>query len=66
MRQWLIGIGLALVAIGLLWPVIVRLGLGRLPGDLTIDRPGLHIYVPITTSILISLLLSLVLWWLRK
>lgn len=66
MRQWLIGIGLALVAIGILWPVITRLGLGRLPGDITFDRPGLHIYIPITTSILISLVLTLILWWLRK
>lgn len=66
MRQWLIGVGIALVVLGLLWPLIARLGLGRLPGDIAIHRPGFTFYFPITTSIIVSLLLSLLFWWLRK
>lgn len=66
MRQWLIGVGIALVVLGLLWPLIARLGLGRLPGDIAIHRPGFTFYFPITTSIIVSLLLSLLFWCLRK
>ncbi|HEV3241962.1 MAG TPA: DUF2905 domain-containing protein [Methyloceanibacter sp.] len=40
----------------------VRFGFGRLPGDIVVDRGGVVLYLPITTSILVSLLLSLVLW----
>jgi hypothetical protein len=40
----------------------IRFGLGRLPGDIAIDRDGFVLYLPITTSILVSLLLSLILW----
>lgn len=59
--------GLALVAIGLLLHASPSLPwLGRLPGDLRIERPGLRIYVPITTSLLLSLVLSAVLWLLSK
>jgi hypothetical protein len=53
----------AFVAVaGLLTFASVRFGLGRLPGDIVIDRDGFVLYLPITTSILVSLLLSLVLW----
>ena len=66
MRSWLIAIGLALFALGVFWPLITRLGLGRLPGDLWLRRPGFEIYIPITTSILISIVLSIIFWLLRK
>lgn len=58
----LILIGVVLVAVGLLWPVIQRLGLGRLPGDIAIQRDHFRFYFPITTSIIISVVLSLLLW----
>lgn len=58
----LIFAGLALVALGLLWMVGERLGLGRLPGDIVIEREGLRIYLPLATSLLVSLLLTLMLW----
>jgi hypothetical protein len=58
----LIIIGLAIVGVGLLWPWIVRLGLGRLPGDIWIERGNFTFYAPITTGILISLVLSLIAW----
>lgn len=58
----LIGLGLLLVVMGLLWPVLAQLGFGRLPGDVLIQRDGFSLYVPLATSILVSLILSLVLW----
>ena len=66
MSRLLIIFGLVLVAIGVLWPVIAKLGLGRLPGDLVIERENFRPYIPIATSLLISLLLSLVLWFLNR
>jgi len=66
MSRLLIIFGLVLVAVGVLWPVIAKLGLGRLPGDLVIERDNFRLYIPIATSLLISLLLSLVLWFLNR
>jgi DUF2905 family protein len=57
----LIIFGLVLVAAGLLWPLVARLGLGRLPGDIVIERENLRLYLPIGTSVL-SAILSLILW----
>ncbi len=62
----LIGVGIILVIVGLLSPWLQKLGLGRLPGDIVIERDNFRFYLPITTSILISLLLTLILWLLRK
>ncbi len=66
MSRLLVIFGLVLVAVGVLWPVIAKLGLGRLPGDLVIERENFRLYIPIATSLLISLLLSLVLWFLNR
>jgi prepilin signal peptidase PulO-like enzyme (type II secretory pathway) len=66
MQRFLIVAGLVLVALGLLWPLVSRLGLGRLPGDIHIQRDGFEFYFPITTGILVSLVLTLLLWLLRK
>lgn len=60
MQKILIVLGLAFLAAGLLWPLIAKLGLGRLPGDLIIRREGFALYFPITTMILISVVLTLV------
>jgi len=69
-NRWLIVIGIVLIVLGLAWPVIVKLGLGNLPGDIRIEREGFSFYFPITTGIIISLVLSVVLmlidWILRK
>ncbi len=62
MQRTLITIGLILVAAGLLWPLIGRFGLGRLPGDIVIERPNYSFYFPLMTSLLISVVLSVVLW----
>ena len=51
-----------IAVVGLLTFASIRFGLGRLPGDIVIDRGTFYFYLPITTSILVSLLLSLILW----
>jgi hypothetical protein len=66
MQRTLIILGLALLVAGLAWPVISKLPLGRLPGDILIDRPGFKFFFPLTTCILVSLVLGLVAWLLRK
>jgi hypothetical protein len=66
MRRVLIVIGLLIVAVGLAWPWISKLPLGRLPGDIIVDRPGFKFFMPITTMIIVSIVLSLILWLLRK
>lgn len=66
MSRTLIILGIVLIAVGLLWPWLTRLGLGRLPGDIAIERDNFRFYFPITTSILISLLLTLLFWLFRK
>ena len=57
----LIIFGLSLVALGLLWPVINKIGLGRLPGDIVIERDNFRVYIPLATSLLVSVILSLIL-----
>jgi len=66
MAKWLIIAGTILILIGVLWPWIARLGLGHLPGDIHIKREGFDFYFPLTTSIVVSLLLSLLFWLFRK
>lgn len=66
MSRMLIIFGLILVAAGLLWPVIGRLGLGRLPGDIVIERPGFSFYFPLMTSLVISVVLSVILWFVNR
>lgn len=58
----LIGLGLVLLAVGLLWPLILKIGLGRLPGDIVIQRENFTFYFPLMTSIILSVVLSLLLW----
>lgn len=65
-QRLLIALGIALVALGLAWPWLSRLGLGRLPGDIVIEREGFTFYFPLTTCLLASVVISLLLWLLRK
>lgn len=62
----MITIGLLLVIAGIAWPWLSRLGLFRLPGDIVVERENFHFYFPITTGILISIVISLILWLLHK
>jgi hypothetical protein len=62
MAKFLIIAGVVLIAVGLAWLLGERLGLGRLPGDIVIERGNTRIYFPLMTSIIISIVLSLALW----
>lgn len=66
MARTLIVLGAVLLLAGLLWPWIVKLGLGRLPGDIVIERGAFRFYFPIVTGLVVSALVSLVLWFLRR
>ena len=66
MSRILIIIGLIIVAIGMAWPWLARLGLGRLPGDILIQRENFTFYLPITTGLIVSVVLSLVMWLINR
>jgi hypothetical protein len=66
MTRLLITLGVVLIIAGLAWPWLSKLGLGRLPGDIVIERENFRFFFPITTMILISLALSLIFWLFRK
>jgi len=66
MSRTLVVLGVLLVLIGLAWPWLAKLGLFRLPGDIVIERGNFKLYFPVTSMILISLVLSLIFWLLRK
>lgn len=66
MQKFLIAVGILLVVLGACWPWIQKLGLGRLPGDVVIEQEDLRFYFPITTMIVVSILLTVVFWLFRK
>jgi len=66
MQRILVTAGLLIAVVGLLWPWLSKLPLGRLPGDIVVDRPGFKLFAPFTTMIIVSLVLSLVVWLLRR
>lgn len=66
MQRALIILGGVIALIGLAWPWISKLPIGRLPGDILVDRPGFKFFFPITTMIVLSLVISLLLWLFRK
>lgn len=65
MQKVLIILGLIFVAIGLAWPWLSSIPLGRLPGDIVIERDNFAFYFPITTMIIVSVLISLAIWFFR-
>ncbi len=66
MQRALIVLGLVIILAGIAWPWVARLGLGRLPGDIRIETESGGIYFPIVTCLIISIVLSLLLWFLRR
>lgn len=64
--KWLIIIGGLIVVIGLLWPWLGKIPWGRLPGDIVIERENARFYFPITTMIIISVVISIVLALFRR
>ena len=66
MNRLLVILGSLLILAGLAWPVLRRVPLFRLPGDIVIDRPGFKFFFPLTTMLLVSAVLSLLAWLLRR
>lgn len=66
MQRILVILGIVLLILGLAWPWLAKSGLGRLPGDIIIERENFRFYFPITTSILVSIVLSLLIWLFRR
>jgi hypothetical protein len=66
MSQFLITLGVVLVLVGLLWPVLHKIGLGRLPGDIVVERENFRFYFPLTSSIIVSLILTILFWLFRR
>lgn len=66
MPRLLITLGIILVLAGLAWPLLARLGFGHLPGDLRIERDGFTLFIPFTSGLIVSVIVSLVLWLLQK
>lgn len=66
MQRALIVIGVVVLLVGLLWPWISQLPLGRLPGDIVVRKPNFRFYFPITTMILLSIVISVLLWLFRR
>jgi hypothetical protein len=62
MARFLIVLGLVILMVGLLWPWLSQIGLGRLPGDIVIERDNMTLYFPLMTCLVLSVLFSLVLW----
>jgi hypothetical protein len=66
MNRLLVAFGILLAVAGLAWPWLRRLPLFHLPGDLVIDRPGFRVFLPFTTMLIVSLVLSLIVWLMRR
>jgi Protein of unknown function (DUF2905) len=66
LNRWVIAIDLVLVVVGLLWPWLSKLGLGRLPGDIATERGNFTFYFPIVTCLIVSIVLSLVFWLMNR
>ncbi len=66
MQKFLIITGLSLLIVGLLWPWLGKLPLGRLPGDIVVERESFRFYFPLTTAILLSIIATLLFWLFRR
>jgi len=66
MPRFLITLGILIVLAGLAWPLLAKLGFGHLPGDIRIERDGFTLYIPLTSGLIVSVIVSLVLWLLQK
>lgn len=62
MQRLLIGIGVVILLAGVVWPFLSRIGIGRLPGDIFVQRGNTTFYFPIVTSIILSIALSALMW----
>ncbi|MDT3670739.1 MAG: DUF2905 domain-containing protein [Aromatoleum sp.] len=66
MQRLLIIVGALTVVVGVLWPWVSRLPFGRLPGDFHVEREGFSFHFPLTTGLIVSIVISLILWLFRR
>ena len=66
MQKLLISLGVILIVVGLLWPWLQKSGLGRLPGDIVVEKENFSFYFPIVTSIIVSIVLTLLIWFFSR
>lgn len=66
MQRFMIIAGVVLVALGLAWPWVSKLPFGRLPGDINIVREGFQFHFPLTSSVLLSLIVTILIWLFRR
>ena len=66
MSRWLIIFGIVLIAAGLFWPVLQKIGLDRIPGNVVVDRENFRLYLPLGTSLVISVVVSALLWLINR
>jgi hypothetical protein len=62
LQRFLIGLGLVILVVGVAWPMLSRIGIGRLPGDIMFQRGGATFYFPLATSIILSIVVSVLFW----
>ena len=65
-QKILIAAGILILIIRFLWPWIAKLPIGKLPGDIVVDKPNFKFFFPITSMILVSVILSLIIWLFKK
>jgi hypothetical protein len=64
--RFLVTLGIILILAGIVWPFLQRIGIGRLPGDIVVEREHFRFYFPIVTSILVSIVLTVIFWLLNR
>lgn len=65
-QKILIAAGILIITIGFMWPWISKMPFGKLPGDIVVDKPGFKFFFPITSMVILSLVLSLIIWLIKK
>lgn len=66
MSRILIVLGIALILLGILWPLLKKIGIGHLPGDIVIKHDNFSFYFPVMTCIIVSVVLTIVMWLLNR
>lgn len=66
MRSLIIMLGIVLILVGILWPWLIKSGLGSLPGDIYIKRDNYSFYFPIVTCLIVSVIITIILWLIKK
>ncbi len=66
MQKVIIAVGLLIIIVGIFWSELSKLPIGRLPGDIYINKENFKLYFSITTMIIVSIVCSLLVWLYRK